>query len=200
MFDFLNYVIFLCLLCAVHSLNYHEQSEWSCHEDNCVTMPEGCALGESSTKCQAMLVWNVTELGTQLRLTGHIETNQYVAVGLSSDDKMGDDLVMDCLADESALVHTQFSFNVRQGVNRNLNMNETLSSSGMKLEGTTRMNGQVMCQWLWDEEVIVDNQNFERSASSFHILLAVGPFTKNGQGKLMSIKLNTCSLSCLLFY
>ena len=175
----MNYLIFICCLCTVHALSHTGQSDLSCHDDNCVTMPENCAHVGSTTQCLAMFTFNVTEHDTQLRLTGHIDTNQYVAVGLSEDVLMGDDLVMDCYAGESSTVDAQFSFNKRRGVNEILS-NQSLP--GIHLEGSTRMNGQVMCQWLWTDEVIVNDQNFEKSSTDFHILLAVGSFKKNGQG------------------
>lgn len=167
-----NFAIFFTCVFAVHGLDA------PCVADRCVKMPANCVAGpNSATPCQAVLQWNVTEQGTELRLTGRINTNQYVAVGLSKDNKMGQDFVMDCLAGESTTVDSQFSYNVKQGENNNL-ANQNIA--GIKQQGSTRNDGEVMCQWLWSATVTAEGQTFERSSS--HVLLAVGPYTKTGTG------------------
>ena len=59
----------------------------------CFGLPSNC---ESSGSCDIAVTWRFKEGTTEIELFSVDGAGQYVAVGFSGDDKMGDDLVMSC--------------------------------------------------------------------------------------------------------
>ncbi|XP_066965920.1 putative ferric-chelate reductase 1 homolog isoform X1 [Macrobrachium rosenbergii] len=139
----------------------------------CYGFPSGC---ENSENCQMLTTYAKVSSGYRFEIMGDAGSNAYVAVGLSDDQKMGDDSVMACASINGA-VDVLMGFNVGKS-------NELLSNAkyGLSDIKTAGVDGRIYCSFVRQALTQVNNINFDLEAERFHLMLAKGPASANKLG------------------
>jgi len=134
--------------------------------DNCV---------EQGT-CAALVTYSVKGLRYEFELWAtSVSTNSYVAVAFSSDNKMGDDSVTECvMVNGRADVHV--SFNDGKSNSRLRESKEGLSNIEAKA-----IDGNLYCKFSRESSFTVNNIDFDLK-NSHHLLLSLGSATESGLG------------------
>ena len=104
-------------------------------------------------------------------MTGKVDKpGQFIAVGLSDDDLMGDDSVTDCRLLTDGKVVTRQSWNILDYENELL-----ASVKGIEEIGSgTNEDGQITCKWKRSAKTEVKGKKFDMGLKSYYILLAKG--------------------------
>ncbi|XP_044006147.1 putative ferric-chelate reductase 1 homolog isoform X2 [Aphidius gifuensis] len=139
---------------------------------NCFGTPDGCI---DTADCKAIVAIDVKGEKYTFELLG--EGGKYVALGISNDEKMGDDSVVECV-DEADAIKIYMSWNDGKKNNRITN------TGGMvKLQKSFIEDGHIYCQFTRDTKTIVNNREFNMENNAYYLLLAIGnKVTKNGIG------------------
>ena len=138
----------------------------------CVGLPDGCVI---SKNCTNLVKWKgASESKYEFSLSGESAANTYIAVGLSFDDKMGNDSVVACLDGK----------NVGLFWNTELYSNLPLDESMASLSNTsaTLVDGIMNCSFVIDSDFQISVPNntkstieFDLNTDQFHVMLASGP-------------------------
>ncbi|KAG1668403.1 putative ferric-chelate reductase 1 [Nymphon striatum] len=134
----------------------------------CFAEPSNCI---STKDCDAFVSFTRHEEGVQFDLIGKSD-NGYVAVGLSSDDKMGDDSVTTCML-KNNVVEVKQAWNVdKPGKTSNI-----LSSPEVGISQTsgTYQDGTILCQFIRGIKTSIEGNTFDLNSTEYFLLLAVGP-------------------------
>lgn len=134
----------------------------------CFGIPNGCIVTKSCSSFSAVKVQGskyTVEMLSQKQAA-------YIAVGLSSDDKMGNDLVIECINDAGVKAFTSWTtvgsgkFDAsRNGVPQNI----------INLKEGRIENGMINCQVELREEVFeVKSTSFDLGKNKYYLLLASG--------------------------
>lgn len=136
----------------------------------CYRIPEGCVEEE----CEYIFTWR--EIGRKMRFEMSAVTDgfndRYVAVGLSADTYMGNDIVFECVHNSS-----NFKVEVFQSFNlENENYRFLKPKMEISFEEGSYSGGRIRCRFerltsINDEEY----STYPLSATPYHILIARGP-------------------------
>jgi hypothetical protein len=139
----------------------------------CFGFPTGCI---SSEDCEVFARTQVKENGNgavTFELYGKVEPEKrWFAIGLSHDDKMGNDSVSECILNKDQKAVLRQSWN---GNEKTPHMNSLVDH----VEGVTELeakfeNDHVYCKWDRSAQTTVHDQLFDFKSQVFHILLAHG--------------------------
>lgn len=97
-------------------------------------------------------------------------SNRWVATALSSDQKMGDDSVTECILAENGTVFVLQGWNVNAPYHT-----ENVNMTGITVNHTSYANGVVYCQWRRSGSTEVRGHTFNILKDNFYLMLAYGP-------------------------
>jgi hypothetical protein len=152
----------------------------------CYALPSNCM--ESKT-CELILGINsngyVGSNGTvEFELIGKVgeDMDQWIATGLSDDDKMGNDSVVECLIFKNGTTLFRNSWN-SQFSNYVINDIHGIVVSGY----VSYHNGLISCKWLRMPYTKVNGMTFNIVDNQYYILLAKGKLADEETGNLIGI-------------
>ena len=94
--------------------------------------------------------------------------NKYFSMAFSEDDKMGDDLVVDCYTDSTGNVKVGLSYNHGKS-------NELLNAPNVIQNAIGQYaDGIISCKWNLNKNMLVNGKEFDLVDKKYHILLAHG--------------------------
>lgn len=177
---------------SIDSLNYEQ-----CQNKICLGLgaDNNCLMKRS---CQALLTVfknnqgeNEFEIQAKPSVTQQANTNIYYAMAFSEDDKMGDDLVVDCLVDHSGNVRVALSHNVDKS-NNPLSLKDDPNFESILTESQgTYLDGFTRCYWKMNQNFKIPNKEYDLRKPYF-IFLANGQLD-NGLKEYHDIKVKTSS-------
>ncbi|XP_022913819.1 putative ferric-chelate reductase 1 homolog [Onthophagus taurus] len=133
----------------------------------CFGAPDGCL---QSKNCKAIVAVNVYGERYEFELKSH-NTASWVGVGLSQDDKMGDDSVIECVKDSSGGVQAYMSWtNPRP----NLGVFRPNDQRGIKLLSSSIEDGAIFCRVQRDAITTVNDVQFDLVNTKYNLLVAAG--------------------------
>ncbi|EDV55831.1 putative ferric-chelate reductase 1 homolog isoform X2 [Drosophila erecta] len=139
---------------------------------NCFGFPDGCVATQSCTSITVVTVrGDVFEFEIQ---SGKGTNAAYVAVGLSDDAKMGDDLTSECVPENgrvnlySSLTSASPYSAVRSSVNQN----------SARLLDASIVDGVIYCRVQRDAVTNVQGRTFDLRNGKYHLLVASGSSLK----------------------
>ncbi|CAH0382734.1 unnamed protein product [Bemisia tabaci] len=138
---------------------------------NCFGIPQGCIELQSCTAVATFMVQ-----GTRYIFEMKANGAAYVAVGLSEDNKMGGDAVMECVHEGSAS-----SNSIRAYTSWNKpgdKANERLGENGITLLNGTYVDGTIYCKLIRDPVTTVKGKVFDLTRDEYNVLLAAGSTLK----------------------
>ncbi|KAF2879335.1 hypothetical protein ILUMI_26846 [Ignelater luminosus] len=137
----------------------------------CFGVPDKCV---SSQDCKAVVAVIVSgdRYEFEMKATG---SPAWVGVGLSEDNQMGDDSVLEC-AKEGNSVKPYLSWTTPR---QNLGVFRiTNPQFGIQLLNATSADGTLYCKVLRNTKTTVNNKEFDLVKSQYHILIAAGTTLK----------------------
>lgn len=141
-------------------------------EKNCFASPDGCIEKET---CEAIVTVIVQGTNFIFELKGKSEG--YVAVGLSRDDKMGGDSVVECVHEQGNKVKAYKSWN-KPG--EKSNTRRKINQDGINLMNSSFVDGAIYCKYSHTMKSSVENQEFDLAKDKYFLLLAAGSSLKEG--------------------
>ncbi|GBL81212.1 Putative ferric-chelate reductase 1 [Araneus ventricosus] len=132
----------------------------------CFGIPSGCINRED---CEVLVSYAKSRDGISFQMHGILEDNTYMAMGLSRDNKMGDDGVIECVRRESK-ISARRSWNVGNGKSNNL-LNE-LQDGDYESEF---VNGMSTCSFTLSYMTEINGRAFNLANDTHYTLLAKGP-------------------------
>ncbi|KAH7706618.1 Protein C29F5.8 [Aphelenchoides avenae] len=148
----------------------------------CWSFPEGC----ESADCDAIVAWQYVDdkvLALDIQAPKS-EGSEWIAVGLSKDQRMGDDTVLECVFDAQETGTAHVSHNVARG------LNEQLTSASQKLirKSSASVNdGILTCHIEVDFNTLkeLDEEDQPKvhdvtEGGEWTLLFARGPASKDG--------------------
>lgn len=94
----------------------------------------------------------------------------YIAVGLSTDSKMGDDSVIECVPEQGTVnAYASWTFSGPYGVSR-----QGIAQNFIKLTQQSYVDGVIHCTVERDAVTTVKGQRFDLINEKYHLLLATG--------------------------
>ncbi|XP_017094126.2 putative ferric-chelate reductase 1 homolog [Drosophila bipectinata] len=153
---------------------------------NCFGFPNGCVSSKTCTSIAAVTVrGDVYEFEIQC---GKETYAAYVAVGLSDDERMGDDLTTECVP-ENGRVNLYSSLTSRQAAVRS-----SVSQNSARLLDASLVDGVIYCRVQRDAQTTVQGRSFDLRNGKYHLLVACGISLKENSvgyhdiGRLASAK------------
>ncbi|VVC24734.1 Hypothetical protein CINCED_3A009275 [Cinara cedri] len=140
-------------------------------QKTCFGSPDGCL---STQDCSAVMAVKVE--GTRYLFEMKARNAAYVAVGISEDQKMGGDSVMECVHEKigTGLISSYMSWNVPGQKN-----NKRLTSqSGLTLLNSTYIDGTIYCNVIREAVTRVEGVNFDLMRNKYFLLIAAGTSLK----------------------
>ncbi|XP_074646083.1 putative ferric-chelate reductase 1 homolog [Tubulanus polymorphus] len=134
----------------------------------CFRVPDGCSF----TNCDYLLTYKANGNDIDFELSSKVisgTTAPYVAIGFSSDAKMGDDSVLACLSMASSN-----QMKIYQSYNRRY-VNVAISQAGLQPTKTGVVeNGRITCTFSRQKTVAPPNAEIFDLAQKWHLLIARG--------------------------
>lgn len=154
----------------------------------CFGFPVDCI---NTKKCELILGitnggYGLTNGTVEFQLIGKTgeanDTDQWMAMGLSDDDKMGNDSVVECLVFKNGTTRVRNSWN---GFGTNVLINNVV---GVVPSGNASYdNGLMNCKWSRTAHTRVKDTTFDLIANQYYILLAKGKLKNEETGKIFTI-------------
>ncbi|XP_013791076.2 putative ferric-chelate reductase 1 homolog [Limulus polyphemus] len=141
---------------------------------SCFGMPSLCFKDKS---CSVILTYIYKDGEVEFEMAGSLGTSdKYIATGISQDDKMGEDVVTECVLLGERVIVRQ-SWNIPNGYN-----NEVLDEDLEGIHGQTGdyVDGVITCHWKRKGVTIVRNSVHDIVKNKYHLLLAKGPASTDG--------------------
>ncbi|XP_069683115.1 putative ferric-chelate reductase 1 homolog [Periplaneta americana] len=134
-------------------------------EKTCFGSSAGCI---ESRDCVAVVSCLVQ--GDKFVFDMQAQRSTYVAVGLSRDNKMGEDSVVECVNDGRGpnRVNAYMSWNAGKS-NRRLKIQD-----GIDLKNSSFVDGKVYCRFMRDRVTTVEGEEFNLATDQFNLLIAAG--------------------------
>jgi hypothetical protein len=169
--------IIICQLCRTQSI-YDIYSNCVAKTSRCFGMPSNCIRNRN---CEVLM--NATPLerrGADFKLYWNRDSennNRWVGAALSSDRRMGDDSVTECI------LWKNNSLTVRQGLTY-CEDDRNDDECGVKNVGTvvgidnqtiSYSEGWVLCSWSRSMDTVVRDLDFNIYYHKYHVMLAFGP-------------------------
>ncbi|XP_050442083.1 putative ferric-chelate reductase 1 homolog isoform X2 [Adelges cooleyi] len=139
---------------------------------NCVSSPPGCL---QAANCRAVVA--LTNSGGRYQFEMLAHDSRFVAVGLSDDNKMGGDGVMECVHEESSRgssINAYKSWNVP---NRKQNR-RVEDLSGVNLDSAAIIDGAIYCKISIDPMIKFEEKSYDLDRDEHFVLLAAGSALK----------------------
>lgn len=135
---------------------------------NCFGLPNNCVTRQD---CQGMVTVEVIGGRFYFELKSNANNVRYVAVGISTDDRMGDDASMECIPDDSGVVRAFSSYitfrplgSTRQGVPQNV----------ISLVNASFVDGTIYCKMERVAVTTILDKEFDLINNKWHLLVAIG--------------------------
>ncbi len=111
--------------------------------DNCINTGD----------CLVLVTYQAKAEGLEVLLHGTVENGEYIAMGFSYDDMMGEDLVFSCNAETSPVVES--SWNSPYKGNSDLDLGLTISSLGTSYQDSVSIKSCYSLDWLYELKALV---------------------------------------------
>ncbi|XP_046651670.1 putative ferric-chelate reductase 1 homolog [Daphnia pulicaria] len=134
----------------------------------CIATPSGCIDLKTCTMMTTYQTLNDDYL--QLEIYGQITGDEYVAIGFSTDRKMGDDSVVECVNNRNTLTAYP-SFNTPDKINARI---ESQQLPGFNLTSSAFIDGFIHCKFQYPIRYTVNGIDFDLS-QPYYLLMASGP-------------------------
>ncbi|KAK0181743.1 hypothetical protein PV327_003999 [Microctonus hyperodae] len=139
---------------------------------NCFGSPDGCI---DSGSCDAAVAVEVKGERYYFEILG--KNGKYIAVGLSEDNRMGDDSVVEC-ENRGGQMEIHMSWNKGKS-----NSRIPTPVGAISLESSSIENGVLYCKFLREKSTVIQGRSFNLTTQLFHLLLVSGSDLKpNGVG------------------
>ncbi|KAH8337747.1 hypothetical protein KR067_001096 [Drosophila pandora] len=155
---------------------------------NCFGFPNGCVSSKTCTSIAAVTVrGDVYEFEIQ---SGKGTNAAYVAVGLSDDERMGDDLTTECVP-ENGRVNLYSSLT---SASPYAAVRSSVSQNSARLLDASLVDGVIYCRVQRDAQTTVQGRSFDLRNGKYHLLVASGSSLKENSvgyhdiGRLPSAK------------
>lgn len=137
---------------------------------SCFGSPEGCVDSQTCTAIASVKVE-----GTRHTFELKADNAAYVAVGLSEDNKMGADSVMECVREESGggSIRAFNSWNIP-----NDKGNKRIGADGINLLNSSSIDGSIYCKFTRDPIHRIEGTLFDMTKNQYFLLLAAGSSLK----------------------
>ncbi|KFM66711.1 putative ferric-chelate reductase 1-like protein, partial [Stegodyphus mimosarum] len=145
----------------------------------CLGYPPGCV---NRGDCEVLLSYANDVDGIAFKMYGFLEPQTYMAMGLSTDSRMGDDAVTECFRQGSSVIARESWNNGKSNA-----ANRELPREKYNAEFT---NGLTSCSWTAKYIQESYGRRFDLANSTYYLLLAKGPM-KNGKLSYHSGRLST---------
>ncbi|XP_076355010.1 putative ferric-chelate reductase 1 homolog [Tachypleus tridentatus] len=148
-------------------------SDCESQKKSCFGMPSLCIRDKS---CSVILVYIYKEGEVEFEMTGALgSSNKYIAVGMSEDNKMGDDSVTECVLLNEKVI-------VRQSWNIPSTYNNEILKEPMEIydQSGHYVDGVMTCRWKSKPLTTVKNTIHNIVNQNYHLLLAKGPASSDG--------------------
>lgn len=139
----------------------------------CFGSPNGCVKTES---CKAVVAVSVAGDKFDFELKGY-QGAKWVGVGLSDDNKMGSDSVIECALSNNTL-DSFLSWTTGKG---NYGATRTKNQLGIRLLNHSFINDVIYCKVRRDAKTLVNGLEFDLSNKKYYLLVAAG-YSATGQG------------------
>ncbi|XP_034476128.1 putative ferric-chelate reductase 1 homolog isoform X2 [Drosophila innubila] len=135
---------------------------------NCFGFPNGCVATQSCTIISAITVrGEVYEF--EMR-SGKGTNAAYVAVGLSDDARMGDDLTTECVPENGRVnLYSSYTSNNPYAAIRG-----SVSQNSARLLNASFVDGVIYCKVQRDPLTVVQGRSFDLKNGAYHMLVASG--------------------------
>lgn len=133
----------------------------------CFGFPEGCV---ETRNCRAVVATVVQGERYIFEMKSGYNRPAYIAVGLSTDGKMGDDSVIECVPEQGTVnAYSSWTFSGPYGVSR-----QGIAQNFIKLVQQSYVDGVIHCTVERDAVTTVKGQRFDLINEKYHMLLATG--------------------------
>jgi len=171
--DAISFSVFISILSLVNCNDYE-----SCRSDQCIGMPDGCL---KTAKCQVLFKSGHVHdnQDVPIELVANVSIGSYVTAGLSLDTRMGDEIVLQCLALQTGQSGAQLSWNQSPPNYGTVIIRQPVE--GIRVMNHTYTDGQLRCRWfikakanvIHDDTIVT---HLDMTTNKFYILLASGSF------------------------
>lgn len=139
---------------------------------NCVGAPLGCI---QTMNCRAVVALMPSNDKYQFEMMAR--DSQYVAFGLSDDNKMGGDGVVECVHEESGRSNSVSAYKSWNVPNRKQNR-RVEDLSGVNLESASIIDGAIYCKIVVDPVLKIEDNTYDLDNNDYFVLLAAGASLK----------------------
>jgi len=144
------------------------------HNTTCFGYPDGCV---KQRRCQIVLAYRSDYLDFIFEMKGR--SSGYIAMALSRDALMGDDLTTQCVITSNGGVDIMTGYNrdysgnrvVPRGSSKQPKDGIVRDWNGMKV---SRKDGWISCRWKRRGEVTIENSKWNLGEDLYHVMLARG--------------------------
>ncbi|CAG0894267.1 unnamed protein product [Darwinula stevensoni] len=153
--------------------------------DSCTWRDAGCINARS---CSMVVSFQSgPQGGLSVRLQGtYSQDPGYVALGFSTDARMGGDAVIGCI-NQGGSVNISRSFNP-SGEKTNVLLSASEETAGLQGESGSYSDGSIFCSFTLAPEISANGQIFNFTTTPYFPLLAVGPASSAGQLQYHSMR------------
>ncbi|XP_068143494.1 putative ferric-chelate reductase 1 homolog isoform X3 [Drosophila tropicalis] len=139
----------------------------------CFGLPDGCIISKSCISITAVTVrGNIFEFELQ---SGKGTKAVYVAMGLSDDAKMGEDLVIECVPENGRVsLYSSYTSNSPYAAIRS-----NVLQNSARLINASFVDGVIYCKVQREPLITVQGRNFDLRNDIYHLLVASGTTLKN---------------------
>ncbi|CAH1392643.1 unnamed protein product [Nezara viridula] len=141
-------------------------------EKNCFGYPDNCIINQN---CEGLVTVSVQ--GTRYIFEMKGKSDGYIATGLSRDNKMGGDSVMECVHEPGDKINVYMSYNK---AGEKSNTRRKIIQTGINMLNSTFIDGTIYCKFSRDVNTVIENEIFDLSNDKYFILLAAGSSIKDG--------------------
>ncbi|XP_022223253.2 putative ferric-chelate reductase 1 homolog isoform X1 [Drosophila obscura] len=140
---------------------------------NCFGFPDGCVNSKTCTSIAAVTVrGDIYEFEIQ---SGRGTNAAYVAVGLSEDAKMGEDLTSECVPENGRVtLYSSYTSATPYAAIRS-----SVSQSSARLLNASIVDGVIYCKVERDPVTVVQGRTFDLRRQQYHLLVASGSSLKD---------------------
>ncbi|XP_033253434.1 putative ferric-chelate reductase 1 homolog isoform X3 [Drosophila miranda] len=140
---------------------------------NCFGLPDGCVNSKTCTSVAAVTVrGDIYEFELQ---SGRGNNTAYVAVGLSEDAKMGEDLTTECVPENGRVV----MYSSLTSATPYAAVRTSVSQSSARLLNASIVDGVIYCKVERDPVTVVQGRTFDLRRKQYHLLVASGSSLKD---------------------
>lgn len=153
----------------------------------CFGYPDGCIKSQTCDYHANVVVRGDTYIFTLFGTTTSKGAPKFVALGLSEDEKMSDDSVMECIVNDDNQIEAHMSYNIK-GEYGNKRLPEL--ASAIHLVNSSTANGDILCTFTRDPITTVEGKIYDLVKDKYVLLIAGGTSLKeNGVGYHVESKL-----------